>query len=245
MILTFKPIYSFLNLITLGQGLNKTINGVAVKLPAQHMAKSCSDFEQENIAFLKSYCGEGATILDIGANIGLFAIMAAKIAGEYGKIFSFEPVVSRFEALQNTVRINQLDRLINPVNQAMGKEKSQQLMLSPDEYKKSDAGVSAEMNTIDNFVQTKKLSKINFINIDVDGMEYDTLFGGIQVLKKYKPHVMVAVHPSQIASRGQNMADLYDLLDQLKYNIIYKGNHISKEQFCSCKNDINLHLVPL
>ena len=256
MIINTKPIYSFLESITFGQGLHKTVNSVRVKLPAKYIRYFPSDYEKENFDFLKSCCGEGATILDIGAHIGLFSAIAAKIAGAHGKIFAFEPAPATIPVLHQTIRINELGNLINPVNQAMGKEAGKiTFFVSDDEADNSNSLVSykedrklnsveVDVNTIDNFVMTKKLSKVNFIKIDVEGAEYDTLSGGIEVFKKYKPHFILAIHPEPIEKKGDRLEDIYDLLEQLHYNITYKGSHISKEKFCSNRELIDLHLIP-
>jgi len=256
MIINTKPIYSLLEAITFGQGLHKTINGVSVKLPAKYIRYFPSDYEKENFAFLKSSCGEGATILDIGAHIGLFSTVAAKIAGEYGKIFAFEPAPATIPVLHQTIKINELGSLITPVNQAMGKEVGNTtFFVSDNEADNSNSlisykedrilnGVEVEVNTIDNFVSTRKLSKINFIKIDVEGAEYDTLLGGRQVFLKYKPHVIVAIHPEPIEKKGDRLEDIFDLIEELRYDIICNGKLITKEQFCSNRDLIDLHLLP-
>lgn len=256
MIINTKPIYSLLETITFGQGLHKTVNGVRVKLPAKYIRYFPSDYEKKNFDFLKSCCGEGATILDIGAHIGLFSTIAAKIAGEYGKIFAFEPAPATIPVLHQTIRINELRDCISPVNQAMGKEVGRMtFFVSEDEADNSNSlisykedrklnGVSVEVNTIDNFVMTKKLSKVNFIKIDVEGAEYDTLRGGIEVFKKYKPHVIVAIHPEPIEKKGDRLEDIYNLIQKLRYDIICNGKLISKETFCNNRELIDLHLLP-
>ena len=117
-----KPFYSFLEKITFGKGLPKTINGTRLKLPAKYIRYFPADYETENISFLKSCCNKESVILDIGAHIGLFAAVAAKMIGENGKVVAFEPAPNTFPVLLQTIRINQLQQLIEPVKQAMGKE---------------------------------------------------------------------------------------------------------------------------
>lgn len=256
MMINTKPLYSFLETITFGQGLHKTINGVPVKLPAKYIRYFPTNYEKENFDFLKSCCGEGATILDIGAHIGLFSTVAAKIAGAYGKIFAFEPAPATLPVLHQTIRINGMGALISPINQAMGRAPGHTtFFVSDDEADNSNSlisykedrklnGISVEVNSIDNFVQTKRLAKVNFIKIDVEGAEYDTLSGGLQVLKKFKPHVIVAIHPEPIQKKGDKLEDIYSLLESLPYDILYNGNPISKETFCSNTALIDLHLIP-
>jgi FkbM family methyltransferase len=252
-----KPIYSFLETITFGKGLPKTVNGVRVKLPAKYIRYFPSDYEHENFAFLKSCCGDGATILDIGAHIGLFSAIAAKIAGEYGKIFAFEPAPNTVPVLHQTIRINELGHLVSPVNQAMGKDVGKTTFFISDteadnsnslvSYKEDRKlnGVEVDVNTIDNFVSTKHLTKVDFIKIDVEGAEYDTLRGGIEVFKKFRPSFILAIHPEPIEKKGDKPEDIYDLLVQLKYNIFYNGQPMPKETFCKNRALIDLHLTPV
>lgn len=251
-----KPIYSLLETITFGKGLYKTVNGVRVKLPAKYIRYFPSNYEEENFAFLKSSCGDGATILDIGAHIGLFSVIAAKTAGEHGKIFAFEPASNTVPVLQQTIRINELGHIISPVNQAMGKEVGKvTFFISDTEADNSNSlvsykedrklkGIEVDVNSIDNFVATKNLSKVNFIKIDVEGAEYDTLRGGIEVFKKYRPCFILAIHPEPIQKKGDRLEDIYDLLVELNYDIAYNGQPISKGTFCSNRELIDLHLTP-
>ncbi len=252
-----KPIYSFLEKVTFGQGLPKTVNGVKVKLPAKYIRYFPSDYESENFSFLKSCCKEGAVILDIGAHIGLFSAIAAKLAGSRGRVFAFEPAPNTTPVLHQTIRINKLAHLIEPVNQAMGKDTGKiTFFISDEEADNSNSlvsykddrklnGVEVEVNTIDNFIGEKKLTKVDFIKIDVEGAEYDTLRGGGEVFKKLRPCFILAIHPEPIEKKGDKLEDIYDLLVQLNYNIVYNNKPISKIDFCNNKELIDLHLTPM
>jgi FkbM family methyltransferase len=251
-----KPIYSLLEKITFGQGLPKTVNGVKVKLPAKYIRYFPSDYEKENFSFLKSICGDGAVVLDIGAHIGLFSAIAAKVVGANGKVFAFEPAPNTIPVLHQTIRINHLETVISPVNQAMGKDSGKITFFISDEtadnsnsivsYKvdRKLNGVEVEVNTIDNFVAGKKLDRVDFIKIDVEGAEYDTIRGGIEVFKKFQPSFILAIHPEPIKKKGDKLEDIYNFLLSLNYNITYNNKFISKETFCANKDMIDLHLIP-
>jgi FkbM family methyltransferase len=251
-----KPIYSLLEKITFGQGLPKTVNGVKVKLPAKYIRYFPSDYEVENFSFLKSVCGDGSVVLDIGAHIGLFSVIAAKITGPDGEVFAFEPAANTIPVLHQTIRINQLGNVISPVNQAMGKDIGKITFFISDEeadnsnslvsYKEDRKlnGVEVEVNTIDNFVASKKLSRVDFIKIDVEGAEYDTIRGGVEIFKKFQPSFILAIHPEPIKKKGDKLEDIYDFLLSLNYNITYNSKFISRETFCANLDLIDLHLIP-
>jgi hypothetical protein len=104
--------------------------------------------------------------------------------------------------------------------------------------------VEVEVNTIDNFVASKKLDRVDFIKIDVEGAEFDTVRGGIEVFKKFQPSFILAIHPEPIEKKGDKLEDIYDFLLSLNYNITYNNKFISRETFCANKELIDLHLIP-
>jgi len=68
---------------------------------------------------------EGMMVLDIGANLGVYTLLAAKLVGKNGIIYSFEPFLKNFQLLSQTVKANNLDnvRLIKKaVAEAEGKK---------------------------------------------------------------------------------------------------------------------------
>lgn len=251
-----KPLYSLLEKVTLGKGLPKTVNGVQLMLPARYIRYFPSNYEEDNFRFMKSCCPQGATILDIGAHIGLFAATAASSIGEQGRVYAFEPAPATLPVLEQTIRINRLANRICIVNHAMGAEKGDITFFVSDNeadnsnslvaYKKDRKlnGVKVTMNTIDNFAASMYLSTIDFIKIDVEGAEYDTLRGGMHVLSTYRPCCILAIHPEPIAAKGDRLEDIYDLLVSLNYDISYHGMPVDKESFCRNRELIDLHLVP-
>jgi FkbM family methyltransferase len=256
MIINTKPLYSLLEKVTFGKGLPRTVNGVRIKLPARYIRYFETDYEAANFSFLKSACKEGAVVIDIGAHIGLFSGITAKIIGSGGKIFAFEPTPNTMSVLQQTIRINNLGHVVEPVMQAMGKETGNTtFFISDNEADNSNSlvsykadrnlkGLEVEINTIDNFVTKKKLSRVDFIKIDAEGAEYDVLLGGAEVFRIYRPSFILAIHPEPIATKGDKMEDIYDLLVELNYKILFNNEPISKIGFCSKKDLFDLQLIP-
>ncbi|MFM2360396.1 MAG: 31-O-demethyl-FK506 methyltransferase FkbM [Bacteroidota bacterium] len=254
--LNTKIIYSLLEKLTFGKGLPKTVNGVRVQLPAKYIRYFPSDYESENFQFLNQSVAAGNVVLDIGAHIGLFSAIAAKLTFPEGKIFAFEPAPATQKVLHQTIRINQMESAITPVQAAMGGEVGTlTFFVSDDEADNSNSlvsykndrklnGIDVPVDTIDHFVQAKQLARVDFIKIDVEGAEYDTLRGGITTLCQFRPKVILAIHPEPIQKKGDRLDVIYDLLKTLPYQITYNGNSISKEDFCKNEELIDLHLIP-
>ena len=251
-----KPLYSLLEKITFGKGLYRTVNGVKVKLPARYIRYFQTDYEAENFSFLKAVCKKNGTVLDIGAHIGLFSSITAKVIGSRGKIYAFEPTSNTIAVLQQTIRINRLEHIVEPIKQAMGKEVgTTTFFISDNEADNSNSlvsykvdreinGVEVDINTIDNFVSSMELASVDFIKIDAEGAEYDVLKGGIDVFNALRPFCILAIHPEPIAKKGDKMEDIYDLLVQLNYKIFHNNEFISKSSFCAKKDLFDLQLSP-
>jgi FkbM family methyltransferase len=55
--------------------------------------------------------GPGDTVLDVGANIGSFAVLAGSLVAPAGRVLAFEPVAETFARLEGNVRLNGLDNV--------------------------------------------------------------------------------------------------------------------------------------
>ena len=77
-------IYKSLGIITAGKGINRKINGYTLRMPTRYFKYFPEDYEKENFTFLAT-CKKDDVVLDIGAHIGMFAVIASQITGKGGK----------------------------------------------------------------------------------------------------------------------------------------------------------------
>ena len=142
---------------------------------------------------------EECLILDIGANIGLVGVpLAQSVKHKKGVVYAFEVQKMLYYALCGTVALNDLDNL-HVFNYGIGMEESTLNVPVPDYSKVEDYGeVSLVMpnilNKYKNFesidiytIDGMDLEKLDFIKVDVEGMEIDVLIGGANTIKKYRP----------------------------------------------------------
>jgi FkbM family methyltransferase len=104
--------------------------------------------------------------------------------------------------------------------------------------------IPVELGSIDHFVSKQDIEKVDFIKIDVEGAEYDTLRGGLEVIARDRPVLMLAIHPEPILNRNDSLEDIYTVLEQLPYHILLDGKPVSKAVFCANRALIDLHLIP-
>lgn len=249
-------IYKMLDIASMGRGLRRTINGHTLRLPTRYFKYFPETYEAENFEFLQKSCKPGAVIIDIGAHIGLFSIIAAQVTGKSGKVYAFEPAPSTYALLQKTVLINHEEQVIETFQKAVGKENGKIIFfVSNDQADNSNSlvnykedrslhGIDVAVTTIDNFVMEKNISRLNFIKIDVEGAEFDTLQGAAETLKNLKPVCIVAIHPQPIAAKGDKLEDIYDFIVNCNYRITLDKKDFSKAALLLNTELIDLHIYP-
>lgn len=242
--------------LTRGKGLQRRISDTRIKLPARYIRYFPADYEADNFSLLRKQVRPGMVVLDIGAHIGLFSVIAAKWSGSASRVYAFEPAPSTHRVLERTLRMNHLEGQIVPLNLAMGlapgtidffvsdHEADNSNSLVPYKSDRPLRAIPVKLDSIDHFVSTQKLQQVDFIKIDVEGAEYDTLRGGLDVIKKFRPVMILAIHPEPIMNRNDSLEALYDVLEKLPYQILLDGKPLSKADFCSNRNLIDLHLIP-
>ncbi|MBK9533332.1 MAG: FkbM family methyltransferase [Chitinophagaceae bacterium] len=195
-------------------------------------------------------------IIDIGAHIGLFSVIAAQVAGKTGKVYAFEPAPGTYALLQKTVSINHAGTVIETFQEAVGKANGKITFFVSDNradnsnslvnYKddRSLHGIDVAVTSIDDFVREKNISRLDFIKIDVEGAEFDTLQGAVHTLRNIRPACIVAIHPEPIAAKGDSLEAIYDLVAGCNYRITLDNKDFSKAALLANTELIDLHIYP-
>lgn len=167
----------------------------------------------------------GDTVLDIGANIGMFTIKAAKIAGDAGKIIAFEPEPKNIKLLkENTKNLKNVLIIPKAIGNISGKI---ELLVHPSSgahFIVSDLNPDPEDKII--MVQIEKLDKIfeeldldivDFVKIDIEGWEMEALKGAVNSLKKIKFFSIASYHTENQKS------EITELLKSNNFKVINDG----------------------
>ena len=142
----------------------------------------------------------GDTVLDIGAHIGGFSLIAARAVGATGHVFAFEPVADNIELLKENKAINGAESLV-PIHAAVGRKiGSIELFVSDTDTMWATTRVSwsnvlhhgtapahikpqrVALLTVDDFVREQSLDRIALVKIDVEAAEMDVLAGAAETL---------------------------------------------------------------
>jgi FkbM family methyltransferase len=248
-------IYKLLDMFTLGRGVKKTFNGYRLRIPTRYINYFPADYEAENFGFLKQQVKPGDTVLDIGAHIGFFANITAQMVGPNGKVYAFEPTPSTHGMLQKMCADNNNAAIVTPVNKAVGKEDGTiTFYISNDQIDNTNSmlgyrdaanhrPIDIALTSVDNFVRQQGLARVDFIKIDVEGAEYDTIRGAAETLQRFRPACILAIHPKLIAEKGDSLGDIYDFVAATGCHIAVNGQPMGRDAFCANKEMIDLHLT--
>jgi FkbM family methyltransferase len=167
-----------------------------------------NSFEEDTTKLFYTILKKGMTILDVGANVGYYSLLASKVTGETGKIFAFEPWKGSFILLQRNIESNAIKNIV-PVAKAVSNRCGKQIL-----FLASDPGsnslsqkigsefVEVEVTTIDDFVNEKKIS-VDLIKMDVEGAEMCVLQGMVETIRK-NPDIKIITEfsPHHLESSG-------------------------------------------
>jgi FkbM family methyltransferase len=170
-------------------------------------------FREEPI--LKKLCKPGLIVLDVGANLGEWTLVMANGVGAQGRVYSFEPAPFLFDALNKTVAANQFNQVTVSPYALSDESKTKDFYIQYDENELLDARLSrlgfpadlaglklktdakkakkiqVKTITLDEFAVKEKLERLDFIKIDAEGYENAIVEGGLSVLKKFRPNLIL------------------------------------------------------
>jgi FkbM family methyltransferase len=171
----------------------------------------------------------GDVALDVGANVGLFTLLAADAVGSTGEVHAFEPVPATFAELNENVRINGFEQ-VRLTRAAVGAAPGE-TTLGLGEHPEGGSGgymtggtgapVEAPVVTLDGYVaQHLPDAPIRLLKVDVEGAEPDVLLGFRERLSVRPPDIVVAeVSPETLGLHGHNAASLLEQLTGSGYRL--------------------------
>ena len=159
---------------------------------------------------------KGMTVVDLGANRGYFSIYFAKMVGNGGVVYAFEPMPDNYAALERTIHKNNFQNIIKPVQAAVYNrnetveffQSENHLMSSVDVAWAGSTHGKIEVSgiTLDSFFEDKKRGP-DLIKMDIEGGGTYALEGMEEVIKKYKPYLLLESHtPAEDKAIGRILA---------------------------------------
>jgi FkbM family methyltransferase len=147
---------------------------------------------------------EGETWLDIGAHYGYTSIALCKLVGRSGHVYAFEPMLNTAGCVSRTRYLNDLQQMtVVPVG--LGNKAD----LALDSLRSIRGMIDSTLGNTEGFREPFMVSRLDWlwpkisepdsridgIKIDVQGMEIQVLEGMAAMVKRYRPKLLVELHP--------------------------------------------------
>jgi FkbM family methyltransferase len=199
----------------------------------EHSLYYFGTYEEGTLDFIISRLKPGDIFFDIGANIGLMSIVAAKSVGEKGKVYAFEANPETEKILRSNVELNHIDNIIC-INKAVGNSNGRiniydnwevnrggSTLIKPSNEARS---FEVELISIDSHDAYAQLP-VRMVKIDVEGFEMDVLKGMEKMLTRQNaPDLIVECS----AGRNNNYESVNEIFHFIKKTGRYKFYKLSR-----------------
>ena len=141
---------------------------------------------------------KGKVVVEAGANIGVFSLLAARLGAR--KVYAFEPVRETFLRLEENIALNGFKGRIIPINKALGASRKSVLISYSGAgdataslvFRQGEKSQRVEAITLDSFMKGK--GRVDFIKMDVEGYEAEVMAGAAGTIRKSKPKLAFSAY---------------------------------------------------
>lgn len=190
--------------------------------------------EELETEVVKRIVKKGMNVLDLGANIGYYTLLLARLVGDTGKIYAVEPLPSNFERLQKHIVLNNVQSTVETENIAIsdtsceteffvGEKHNLGTLVKVDTEWQTDKTIKIKTYSLADFLQNKPV--IDLIRMDIERGELAVFRNIIEEWPKrglkYPKRIMFEIHPIGDIDPDPNFTPLLNKLSEIGYRAEY------------------------
>ncbi len=181
---------------------------------------------------LARYIKPGTVFYDIGANLGFFTVIGAKLVGPAGRVYAFEPVAENAETLRRNIALNHFDHVTVFEKAVSCSSGVGELLLVPDAggATLSSTGTvpseitgttSVDLVSLDDLVASQMVPPPAVVKIDVEGAEWEVLQGMVNTIKASKPVLIYEIDDRDTTAFLRKRDQLEAFVNKMGYDVAY------------------------
>ncbi len=178
---------------------------------------------------LESLLEPGMVVVDAGAHIGYFTLLAARKVGPTGKVYAFEPAPANYALLLKNIAFNGYQNII-PVQKAVSNsQRTATFFLHPNSVGHSfhhetlgrgKTAITVETTTLDRFLEGEGWPPVHLVKLDIEGAEPAALEGMARLLERNKTVRLIVEYIPHILERaGENPRQFLERMRGLGFTI--------------------------
>jgi FkbM family methyltransferase len=189
--------------------------------------------EYEDMMFLLHTMKPENVFIDVGANAGVYSVLASKVLGS--KSIAFEPINETFERLIDNININRISEKVKTINKGVGSKPGELYFTNNHDTTNKVSNINEEntskvsITTLDKEIDTEIEASL-FLKIDVEGFEMEVLKGARELLKSGKVSIIIIELNGSGEEFGYTDNDIHMLISSFGFKPI-SYNPIKREVY--------------
>lgn len=190
-------------------------------------------YEPNETYLLTRLLDKNMVFLDIGANIGVYTLLASRLVGNNGTVIAVEPSRREYNRLLAQIKLNQLTN-VKAIRTALGTSSKKHTLLNiaiaPQEghntlgnfaYEETRLAYKEKVKlaTLDELINKEKIERLDFIKMDTEGAESSVLESGIDSISKYHPAILLEVSTPALKGQHHTPQDIYKFFKKIPYDL--------------------------
>jgi FkbM family methyltransferase len=186
-------------------------------------------YEPIEAYLVKHLLSPGMVVIDAGANVGQYTLIAAVEVGIHGGVHAFEPVPKNFQRLAAHVLENGLGSTVRTNMVALWHRGETVKLSLPSDAAGNDGiytigipsvvsdSVACRAVRLDDYVAENKLDRVDFVKMDIEGAEWFALHGATAVISRWRPTMLVEINGVTCRTLGYEPQRIWELLKPYGY----------------------------
>ncbi len=224
--------------------LHGAARGLRFNAGGSHSGFILGNHEPEVQKLLASVLRPGMNYYDVGANVGFFGLLAARVVGPLGHVICFEPLPENARQIRYNSQLNGFTNIEIRCEALGGSNRTDIFNTSAEPTwgmlstvgkapEQASGQITVEVRTLDSLCVDGGLPRPDVIQFDVEGAEAEALEGASATLTAHRPLLVIELHSTNAAVTA--------ILDRLGYAYAVLG---SSESVHDVSWDANIVAVP-
>ena len=235
-----------LNVYDVKLGNHKVKMALNLSIPNQRKLYLSGMHEKNVTKLFYNLVNEGITVVDIGAYVGYYTVLASKLVGEKGRVLAFEPAPDSFLQIKKTIEANRFKNVTLyqvAVSDKIGKT-NLRLSSCPTthaiadatdgffigNYKQTGETIDVEVMPLDKIIDENVLPCDSLIvKIDVEGAELKVLKGMEKILNECDNlHLIISVHEQKFPAFDYTPKQFFQYLEKHQLDLYLIGEDLTQ-----------------